>query len=76
MIYSWQKKTSWRNNLLAQKKEMIVIKPCEKDADSLFARQLVKDYINWLNIDLSFQDIDKELSDLSLIYSPPNGLFY
>ena len=54
---------------------MIVIKPCEKDLDFLFAKQLVKDYIRWLNIDLSFQDIDKELSDLSSTYGPPNGLF-
>lgn len=54
---------------------MLVIKPCEKDSDFLFAKQLVKDYIRWLNIDLSFQDIDKELSDLSSMYGPPNGLY-
>jgi carbonic anhydrase len=54
---------------------MIVIKPTEKESDFLFAKQLVKDYIRWLNIDLSFQDIDKELSDLSSTYGPPNGLF-
>ena len=54
---------------------MLVIKPCEKDADFLVARQLVNDYIRWLNIDLSFQDIDKELSGLSSMYGPPNGLF-
>jgi putative acetyltransferase len=54
---------------------MLVIKPCEKDSDFLFAQQLVKDYIRWLNIDLSFQDIDKELSLLSSMYGPPNGLF-
>ncbi len=54
---------------------MLVIKPCEKDSDFLFAKQIVKEYIRWLNIDLSFQDIDKELSDLSSIYGPPNGLF-
>jgi putative acetyltransferase len=35
----------------------------------------VKDYIRWLNIDLSFLDIDKELSDLSSMYGPPKGLF-
>jgi len=40
---------------------MLVIKPFEKNSDFLFAKQLVKDYIRWLNIDLSFQDVDKEL---------------
>jgi putative acetyltransferase len=54
---------------------MLLIKPCEKDSDFLFAKQLVKDYIRWLNIDLSFQDIDKELSDLSSMYGHPKGLF-
>jgi len=54
---------------------MIEIKPCERESDFLFARQVVKDYIHWLNMDLSFQDIDKELSDLPSIYGPPKGLF-
>ena len=54
---------------------MLVIKSCEKDSDFLFAKQLVKDYIGWLTLDLSFQDIDKELSDFQSMYGPPNGLF-
>lgn len=54
---------------------MIDIKPCENDSDFLCAEHVVKDYIHWLNIDLSFQDIDKELSDLPSMYGPPNGLF-
>ena len=54
---------------------MIAIKPCEKDSDFLLVKQLVKDYIRWLNIDLSFQAVDKELSDLSSMYGPPNGIF-
>ena len=54
---------------------MLVIKRCEKGSDFLLAKQIVKDYIRWLNIDLSFQDIDKELSGLSSMHGPPNGLF-
>ncbi|HTG80889.1 MAG TPA: hypothetical protein VL949_03040 [Geobacteraceae bacterium] len=54
---------------------MIAIKPCEKDSDFLLVKQLVKDYIRWLNIDLSFQAVDKELSDLSSMYGPPDGIF-
>jgi putative acetyltransferase len=54
---------------------MLAIRPCKKDSDFFLARQLVKDYIRCLNIDLSFQDIDKELWDLPLMYGPPKGLF-
>ena len=37
--------------------------------------QITTDYIAWLNMDLSFQDIDKELTGFSSMYGPPNGLF-
>ena len=40
---------------------MIEIKRCSTDSDFSSAIQITKDYIRWLNIDLSFQDIDKEL---------------
>ena len=31
--------------------------------------------MRWLNMDLSFQNIDQELSGFSSMYGPPNGLF-
>jgi ribosomal protein S18 acetylase RimI-like enzyme len=54
---------------------MVEIKRCSTDSDFYFAMQITKDYIRWLNMDLSFQDIDKELLDFPSIYGPPNGLF-
>ena len=51
------------------------IKSCSTDLDFTFAMQMIRDYIRWLNMDLSFQNIDQELSDLSSMYGPPNGLF-
>jgi len=54
---------------------MIEIKHCSTDSDFSCAMQITKDYIRWLGMDLSFQDIDKELSNFSLMYGPPNGLF-
>lgn len=54
---------------------MIEIKPCKTDSDFACVKQVVKDYILWLDMDLSFQDIDKELADLASMYGPPNGLF-
>jgi len=57
------------------KTNMIEIKPCENNSDFTCVKQVVKDYILWLDMDLSFQDIDKELADLASMYGPPNGLF-
>ena len=54
---------------------MVEIKHCSTDSDFSSAIQITKDYIRWLNMDLSFQDIDKELSDFPSMYGPPNGLF-
>ena len=36
--------------------------------------QMTKDYIHWFNMDLSFQDVVKELSNFPSIYVLPNGL--
>lgn len=54
---------------------MVEIKRCLTDSDFSFAVQIMKNYIHWLNIDLSFQDIDNELSDFPSMYGSPNGLF-
>lgn len=37
------------------------------------ARQLVVEYADWLGIDLSFQDFDRELAEFPGEYSPPSG---
>ena len=54
---------------------MVEIKHCSTESDFSSAVQITKDYIHWLNMDLSFQGIDKELLDFPSIYGPPNGLF-
>ena len=54
---------------------MVEIKRCSTDSDFSSAMQMTKDYIRWLNIDLSFQDIDRELTNFPSMYGPPNGLF-
>jgi ribosomal protein S18 acetylase RimI-like enzyme len=40
------------------------------------ARRLVEEYVASLNLDLSFQDIARELEDLASEYAPPGGAFF
>ena len=63
------------NPALPKKNNMVEITHCSTDSDFSSAMQITKDYIRWLNMDLSFQDIDKELANFPSMYGPPNGLF-
>jgi len=54
---------------------MIEIKACERNSDFLLAEQVIKDYLHWLDMDLSFQAIERELADIPSMYGPPHGLF-
>ena len=54
---------------------MIDIKRCSTDADFDFAVRLTKDYLRWLDMDLSFQGNDSELSNFSSMYRSPQGIF-
>lgn len=54
---------------------MIEIKRCSTDSDFSLALKITKDYIEWLDMDLSFQDVDSELSNFYSMYASPDGLF-
>ena len=54
---------------------MIQIQPCANVSDFALALQITKDYLAWLDMDLSFQAIDEELSRFPSMYGPPQGLF-
>ena len=38
-------------------------------------KELIQEYTQWLGRDLSFQNLDKELADISEKYTEPNGEF-
>lgn len=54
---------------------MIEIKKCLTDADFSYALRITHDYMDWLEMDLSFQDIGKELKRFPAMYGEPQGLF-
>lgn len=54
---------------------MYSIKICESADDFEKAKQLASDYIAWLGIDLSFQNVDDEFATFGKIYSKPDGCF-
>lgn len=55
---------------------MLDIRACETDTDFSLALQLTRDYLAWLKLDLSFQDIDTELANLPAMYGLPKGCFF
>lgn len=52
------------------------LKLCACDADYDSARQITRDYLDWLNIDLSFQNIEREFADFAQVYGPPGGAYW
>ena len=53
----------------------VEIKSCKTAADFKLAEQLTRDYVSWLKMDLSFQDIDLEMKTFSTMYAAPRGHF-
>ena len=54
---------------------MYTIKICESADDFEKAKNLARDYIDWLDMDLTFQDVDGEFRDFENMYSNPRGCF-
>jgi ribosomal protein S18 acetylase RimI-like enzyme len=54
---------------------MYTIKICESTEEFKKAKKLACDYIEWLKMDLSFQNVDDEFSEFEKMYSKPYGCF-
>lgn len=54
---------------------MLTITPCQSPADFAAAVALTRDYLAWLDLDLSFQDLETEFARFPAMYGPPAGLF-
>jgi ribosomal protein S18 acetylase RimI-like enzyme len=53
----------------------MIIKICQTKTDFEKAIQLTTDYMEWLNMDLCFQNVNKEFNEFDQIYAKPNGVF-
>ena len=60
-------------NEIADKIEIRAVQHVE---DFLAAKALILEYVNWLGMDLSFQDFDKEVTTLQETYSHPDGKLF
>jgi ribosomal protein S18 acetylase RimI-like enzyme len=55
--------------------ENIIYKKIEEN-EIIETKKLVMEYVEWLNFDLSFQNIDDELNNFPGKYKEPGGAFY
>ncbi|MEQ8395405.1 GNAT family N-acetyltransferase [Thalassobaculum sp.] len=51
----------------------VVLRPASTPDDLAGFGELVREYVAWLDLDLGFQGLDGELSDLTGVYGPPKG---
>ena len=54
---------------------MFTIKLCKTSSEFEKARKVTEEYIDWLGIDLTFQNIENELTGFNEMYSPPEGCY-
>ena len=55
------------------KKPSIEIKLAKNFNDFMDAKTIILEYVDWLGMDLSFQNFDNEINNLAEMYCEPNG---
>jgi GNAT superfamily N-acetyltransferase len=55
--------------------EILQIRPAT-GADMPHVRQMLREYVEWIGLDLAFQEIDAELDGLPGDYAPPLGALF
>lgn len=56
-------------------KENFTIHICSSKKDFKIAKTITHDYMQWLGMDLNFQNIDKEFQVFETMYGKPDGCF-
>jgi GNAT superfamily N-acetyltransferase len=52
--------------------DKVLIRPARPD-DMAAVRAMLRDYVEWIGLDLAFQEVDAELDGLPGDYAPPRG---
>jgi ribosomal protein S18 acetylase RimI-like enzyme len=55
--------------------EKIIYKKLDTEEETAKAKELIIEYVKWLNQDLAFQNIDDELTNFPQKYKEPDGTF-
>ena len=53
--------------------DQLSIKTAQTKDDYFLAKKLILEYVAWLGVDLSFQNFDAEMEELSEMYNEKNG---
>lgn len=54
--------------------EAVTLAPAESEADRADFAALVREYVDWLAIDLGYQGLEAELAALDRVYGAPGGI--
>lgn len=57
------------------KTKIFTIRICRTKSEFEIARKITEDYIEWLGMDLTFQEVDKEITRFNEMYSSPKGCY-
>ena len=53
----------------------ITIRLATYPSDTAALTALIREYMDWLNVDFCAQKLDRELAEFETLFSPPSGLF-
>jgi putative acetyltransferase len=54
---------------------MLLIQRCSIPAEYVLARRVTRDYLDWLAMDLAFQNVAQEMAVFSVMYGLPSGAY-
>ena len=77
MVADYERRGHKQTYMSRPQSDGIRLARCLTDEDFSVAIELTRAYLQWLDMDLSFQNVDEELepSRFSIMYGPPAGVF-
>ncbi len=54
---------------------MFTVRLCKTVSEFEKAKKITENYIKWLGMDLTFQNVENELAGFNKMYSPPEGYY-